>query len=402
MPKKKSPTSQYYQEVEIPIRIIKSTKKALDAIDMLGTASNKIRLGLSKRFLKKAVIFGLILFAFLAQAFALSAFEAHVINVTAHICTPLETRTIGFWKNHPEIYVDNNYLPQLLGDDVIDTQEKVDEVFENANADEMRDMLKAQLLAMKFNIAHFGVGNYVVESENITIYELVVRADDILRDPNSTREEQAEIKNTLDYLNNLGHTRQCLGATLAFDTPQPELVFESFLLSGDNFLLGTQSAQLINDNPEEEVPTEEPPTEEPPVEEPPVEEPPAEELPVEEPPVEEPFDPAQGEPPVEEPPAEESPPAEEPPAEEEPPTEEPPAEEPPTEEPPQVEEPPAEEPPAEEEPPTEEPPVEEPFDPAQGEPLADEPPPADESTSESTPEPNQSNNEPVNDEPVVE
>lgn len=341
MPKKKSPTSQYHQEIEIPVRVIKSNKEALYAMGMSDTASNKIRPGLPKRFLKKAVIFGLILFAFLAQALVLSAFEAHVINVTAHICTPLETRTIGFWKNHPEIYVDNNYLPQWLGYEEIDTQEKADEVFRNANADEMRDMLKAQLLAMKFNIAHFGVGNYFVESEGMTIYDLVVRADDILKDLNSTREEQEAIKNVLDYLNNLGHTRQCLGATLAFNTPQPEPAFEPSLLEA-------QISGMMTDNPEEPfdpassfVETTEDTQGEPPVEEPSVEEPPTEE-----PPTEEPFDPTQGEPTPEEP---------------------------------VVEEPVAEEP------------IPEP-----------EPTPEPEPVPEPAPEPNQPNNEPINNEPVVE
>ena len=60
-------------------------------------------------------------------------------------CEYSGTGTIGFWKNHPEIYT--SYLPISLGSETVSTEPEADEVFDNASSDEMRDMLKAQLLA---------------------------------------------------------------------------------------------------------------------------------------------------------------------------------------------------------------------------------------------------------------
>jgi len=97
----------------------------------------------------------------------------------------------------------------------------------DSNAQDMRDKLKSQLLAMKFNIAYYGVGDYFAESchyqgrdipINQTINELVEDADELLCIPGATREELELIKNKLDCLNNLSeHVRICAPSSSLFN-----------------------------------------------------------------------------------------------------------------------------------------------------------------------------------------
>ena len=186
---------KYYKKVNIPVRIIEKIDKT----------------GYLRKNVKKAGYLGLISVLILVQIQGFSAFEAHIINITARICKHSETRTMGYWKNHEEVYLP--HLPQYLGNEEIQTiedAEDVNEVFDNANADAdvMIDMLKGQLLAMKFNIAHFGIGDYLVESEGETINDIVDKADALLI-LEGTRSEMEEVKNILDYLNNLHQIRYC-------------------------------------------------------------------------------------------------------------------------------------------------------------------------------------------------
>ncbi|MBU1993056.1 lamin tail domain-containing protein [Patescibacteria group bacterium] len=186
-------------EYKIPIKVIKEKKEYKREIKKV--PKNKIFKTLVPLFLS------LLLFS---NVFLLAAYEAHIINVTARICNYSETRTMGFWKNHPNVYFP--LLPQHLGapggDEIIDTIEKVNEVFAEYNLT-MRNKLKGQLLAMKFNIAYFGIGGYAVESENKTLDEIVAEADNLLRDPDTPDPVLEEMKDLLDYLNNLHQIRYC-------------------------------------------------------------------------------------------------------------------------------------------------------------------------------------------------
>jgi len=112
-------------------------------------------------------------------------------------CLYAETNSMGYWKNHSENYV----LPQNLSCETVSTSQQAIEIFENANADEMVDMLKAQLLAMKFNVSHFEIGQYVALGHNITLNEVISQAQDLLCG-DSSREEMGSMKNLLDLLNN--------------------------------------------------------------------------------------------------------------------------------------------------------------------------------------------------------
>ena len=158
-----------------------------------------------------------------SQSLVISAFEAHIINVTAHVCRYSETRTMGYWKTHINAYFP--LLPQILGapiaDDNIDTPTKVQQVFLDYNLS-MRNKLRGQLLAMKFNIAGFGIGDYLVETENKTLNQLVDDADALLRNPNASDADMETMKNLLDNLNNLHQIRFC--STKETGGPEPALV----------------------------------------------------------------------------------------------------------------------------------------------------------------------------------
>jgi len=112
-------------------------------------------------------------------------------------CIYRYTKTIGYWKNHPENYI----LPQNLGCETITTSEQAIEIFENANADDIVDMLKAQLLAMKFNVSYFGIGQYNVPGHDISVNEVVEQAETLLCS-NASKQEMSSVKNLLDHLNN--------------------------------------------------------------------------------------------------------------------------------------------------------------------------------------------------------
>jgi predicted ribosomally synthesized peptide with SipW-like signal peptide len=142
--------------------------------------------------------------------------------VISEKCEDYEIKSHGYWKNHPEIYA--QYLPQNLGSYVVDTTTKANAVFSECGGSDMADKLRCQLLAMKFNVAHFGVGEYYVEScgcvpgakcggcikdVNKTINEIILEADDLLTYPYGTFAEKEAMKNLLDCLNNLGTVEIC-------------------------------------------------------------------------------------------------------------------------------------------------------------------------------------------------
>jgi predicted ribosomally synthesized peptide with SipW-like signal peptide len=128
-------------------------------------------------------------------------------NVKAKICSNTETRSKGYWKNHPDVY--NPYLPQSLGNETVSSVSDVNGVFNNYDLS-MRNKLKGQLLAMKFNIVHFGVGDYLVEDQGKTINEIAAEADDLLKqDPQPPDETLEAMKDLLDGLNQDLQIRVC-------------------------------------------------------------------------------------------------------------------------------------------------------------------------------------------------
>ncbi|MBU0546874.1 lamin tail domain-containing protein [Patescibacteria group bacterium] len=157
------------------------------------------------------------------------------IASTLKTCEYKETRTMGYWKNHESVYLP--HLPQTLGAITINSIQDVDNIFDNANADVMRDMLNAQLLAMKFNIAHFGIGEYFVVSVGKTIDQIVAGADDLLLEvPEPPRVVLETMKTLLDVLNNLHEIQICSVAPLTLTLLNTNgVVLNEFLPNPEGF-----------------------------------------------------------------------------------------------------------------------------------------------------------------------
>ena len=154
----------------------------------------KLSLGLVFRLLFASKI-GLVL-AILMIAVPLTAFEAHVVNVTATIerrpCEEFEVRSMGYWRNHPE----NRIFPQTVGDTTVTNDAEADAVFDLPN-NVLANKLKKQLLALKFSIAYFGAGGAIVGGgDNTTLSQLATQADAaLLADP--------QVRDTLAFYHNL-------------------------------------------------------------------------------------------------------------------------------------------------------------------------------------------------------
>jgi hypothetical protein len=123
-------------------------------------------------------------------------------NIASKLCLDSETRSMGYWAHHHSVYL--QYLPQFLGatgtDEIIDTPQKAYQVFLDYNLS-MRNKLKGQLLVMKFNVAHFGVGDYFVASVGRTINQIIASADDLLRqDPEPSHSILEAQKDLLESL----------------------------------------------------------------------------------------------------------------------------------------------------------------------------------------------------------
>jgi hypothetical protein len=164
-------------------------------------------------------VFGAVLSAILlilASLPLIFAFEAHVINVTATIenpeCKKFEIRSRGYWKTHEEDWI----LPQTVGPEYVETEEEAEEVFDSH--DTMAEKLARELLALKFNIAHFGLGSALVPGDppdgGITIDELAWEADQLLaheaEDPDSVSDDELEeMKDRVEKVNNAKKVSTC-------------------------------------------------------------------------------------------------------------------------------------------------------------------------------------------------
>ena len=149
----------YYKTVQVPVRIIKNKggkRKAQKQNKLSGFG-----------FFQKKIVKVLLILAFISsQVYLASAFEAHVVNVTARICGYAETRTMGFWKNHYNAY--ENCLDVTLGDypeDIVLTnKQEVENIFKLANAD-------AVLVASIFHYGEYTIrqAKEFLKSEGINI-----------------------------------------------------------------------------------------------------------------------------------------------------------------------------------------------------------------------------------------
>ena len=141
-------------------------------------------------------------------------------------CIYKYTKTIGYWKNHSENYV----LPQDLSCELVTSSEQAIQIFENANANDMKDMLRAQLLAMKFNVSYFDIGHYTALGHGYTLNEIIDQAQNLLCS-NASEQEMSSMKNLLDHLNNNHLVEYCP------EPPEPEIP-------------GCMDSDALNYNPE--------------------------------------------------------------------------------------------------------------------------------------------------------
>ncbi|MFH1866570.1 MAG: carbohydrate binding domain-containing protein [Patescibacteria group bacterium] len=165
--------------------------------------SNK-NVGKPRAFLRLVNIAGtavVVLVMVLVQTNIFSAFEAHVVNVTAEPerrCVQWEVRSMGFWKNHPELRI----FPQTVGDIVVSNHAEADAVFDNYSFS-ARNKLRGQLLALMFNIPYFDIGGVLVPNEAITVSELAAEAAALLlkNNPLATDSELLAMKDRVEAVN---------------------------------------------------------------------------------------------------------------------------------------------------------------------------------------------------------
>lgn len=141
----------------------------------------------------------------------LTAFEAHVINVTAIIdpgpCKDLEVKTMTWWRGHPEFWI----FPQTLGADTIDTPAKATAVYAQ-RLTSARNQLRAQVLTLKFNVSYFHVGRGLVpgQREQMTIAQLVAEADALLKKtPPPSDRKFNDMQLRIVLTNGVGHCLVC-------------------------------------------------------------------------------------------------------------------------------------------------------------------------------------------------
>lgn len=119
-----------------------------------------------------------------------SAFEAHVVNVTAKIerepCREFHLENRWFWHMHSDLWI----LPQTLGNEEVIFPADAEAILDPHNYTTPLTRLRAELLVLKFNIAHTGAGDAFVPDEAITLGELAAQADGLLmRQPPATNRE---------------------------------------------------------------------------------------------------------------------------------------------------------------------------------------------------------------------
>lgn len=173
-------------------------------VESVGRVGKAFRAAMRLLMASKATLIALLMLAVIP----LSAFEAHVVNVTATIerrpCMDFPTRNRSTWLNDfPQDWV----LPQMLGN--IEVNFPADAAhYLDTNAGRV-DRLRAQLLALKFNIAHFGSGEAFVPGESITLNQLAAQADALLMQENPSNGDLETMKERVEDVNRARQVSTC-------------------------------------------------------------------------------------------------------------------------------------------------------------------------------------------------
>ena len=211
-----------------------------------------------------------LLLIFAGFGIPISAFEAHVVNVIAKIepppCEQQQVGSMGFWQTHEEFWI----FPQTLGTNLVANASDAELVFDLPN-NVMENKLRKQLLALKFNIAYFGVGNALVPGDTITISQLAAEADALLsQDPLPADSVLEEMKNRVEAVNTAGTVQVCDGTPIiSLGNPPTEEGTASVILissslefvgggSEENYSHDQTSESIEGSSIEESTTTEEP------------------------------------------------------------------------------------------------------------------------------------------------
>lgn len=190
-----------------------------------------------------------LIFLLVMSVVPMTAFEAHVVNVTATIerrpCVEYEVRSLGFWRTHADLWL----FPQTLGAEIVATSTDAVAVFGLPNSS-MRNKLKKELLALKFNIAHFGAGSGLVPGESVMLNDLAGEADALLtQDPPPSNHKLEKIKNRVESVNTSYKVSTCPpedGGSCSKDDPPTSPHTQSLMQSASLVDIGDPSEENIN------------------------------------------------------------------------------------------------------------------------------------------------------------
>ena len=182
-----------------------------------------------------------------------SDIEENISNIASEYCFTVETRSKGYWKNHEQVYIP--HLPQYLGcqstnpdcvggNEEVGTETEVFSILQTDYAFSMRNRLRGQLLTMKLNVAHFGVGEYFINGVDKTINEIINDADSLLRlEPSPSDLTLENSKDLLESLVDLQLNVCSLIFTSSFESelsspPSEKVVLNEFLPNPEGFEYG--------------------------------------------------------------------------------------------------------------------------------------------------------------------
>lgn len=116
-------------------------------------------------------------------------------SIKAKMCFDSEIKSKGYWKNHLDVA--KPYLPQMLGNEIISSTSSAYKVLDTDYSLSTRNKLKGQLLAVKLDVAHFGIGDYIPTSTASSVIQVTTEADNLLKatstPPDSVLEEMKDL-----------------------------------------------------------------------------------------------------------------------------------------------------------------------------------------------------------------
>ncbi len=125
------------------------------------------------------------------------------------------TRTLGFYKNHPCVV--ELLLPQTVGERTFNTvEDAMEQLLWAEPKGDHNLILERALLVAKFNVEMFGIGGCDLLGIGESVNQIITQGEELLADPNATKDELSAKYELLDEINNYGT-----------DVPLPEEIAEA-------------------------------------------------------------------------------------------------------------------------------------------------------------------------------